>query len=131
MGLAEDTITRLAQRHAAEKELVRDVARRYERAATAAARARESLEVAEAERTAVLAEWAAAPGWNAERVGEYAGVAVKEVAEALRTAATRTRTGGNGVAGHVALATHEVTAPNAGYGRPGATRGGAPEGRGV
>jgi hypothetical protein len=48
----EDTITKLAQRHAAEKEIVRDVALRYEWAPTAAARAKESLEVAEAERVA-------------------------------------------------------------------------------
>ena len=88
MGLAEDTITKLAQRHAAEKELVRDVARRYERAATAAARAKDSLALAEAERVAVLAEWAAAPGWGAERVGEYSGLSVREVTEALRASAT-------------------------------------------
>src|SRR5579863_3464998 len=110
MGLAEDSITRLAQRHAAEKELVRDVARRYERAATAATRAKESLEVAEAERVSVLAEWAAAPGWSAERVSEYTGLTVKELIDALR-AASRTRSDGDGGPGHAVPTTWDVAPP--------------------
>ena len=100
----------MAQRHAAEKELVRDVARRYERAATAAIRAKESLALAEAERISVLAEWAAAPGWSAERVGEYSGLSVREVTEALRAAGTRTRSDGDGVLGHATAVTSDVAA---------------------
>jgi hypothetical protein len=89
MGLAEDTMAKLAQRQAAERAVVRDMTRRYDRSAAAAAKAREALEEAEADRMAVLAAWASAPGWTGDRVAECAGLASREVAEAVRSTAAR------------------------------------------
>jgi hypothetical protein len=62
MGLAEDTMARLGERHAAERLFVRDITRRFDRVAAAAGRARMALEEAERSRAAVLAEWASTPG---------------------------------------------------------------------
>jgi hypothetical protein len=59
MALADDTMARLAERQAAERKLVRDMTRRYDRAVTAAEQARTALAGAEAERVAVLAS-----GWR-------------------------------------------------------------------
>jgi hypothetical protein len=84
MALAEDTMTRLAERQAAERKLVRDMTRRYDRAMTAAEQARTALAGAEAERVAVLGEWLAAPGWTAERIAEVAGVGQRELADAAK-----------------------------------------------
>jgi hypothetical protein len=88
MGLADDTMAKLTERHAAERALVRDVGRRYERAVASAAKAREVFEAAEAERAAVLGEWTAAPGWTAERVAEFVGLTAREVSEAARREST-------------------------------------------
>jgi hypothetical protein len=93
MGLAEDTMVRLAQRQAAERTFVRDMTRRLVRAASAAERAREDLDAAEVDRAAVLAEWASAPGWSAERIAECVDLAPRQVAEWIRAAAGR-RLGG-------------------------------------
>ena len=86
MGLSDETMAKLVEGHAVERTLLRDVTRRYERATTAAAKAREALDAAEAERVAVLAEWAAAPGWDAERIAEAVHLQAREVTEATRAA---------------------------------------------
>jgi len=91
MGLAEETMAKLAQRHAAERSLVQDLTRRYERAGAAAAKARVAFEAADAQRVAVLAEWAASPGWAADRVAECVGLTPRELSDALRSAATGAR----------------------------------------
>lgn len=90
MGLADDTMAKLAERHAAEKTQVRDVTRRYERAAAVSARALAAFDDAESERAAVLAEWVSVPGWGTERVAECVGLALRDVSEALRSAAATT-----------------------------------------
>jgi hypothetical protein len=84
MALADDTMARLAERQAAERKLVRDMTRRYDRAVTAAEQARTALAGAEAERVAVLGEWLAAPGWTAQRIAEVAGVGQRELSDAAR-----------------------------------------------
>ena len=85
MGLAEDTMARLGERHAAERLFVRDITRRFDRVAAAAGRARLALEEAERSRAAVLAEWASAPGWSVGRVAEVAGLSQREVSDAIKT----------------------------------------------
>jgi hypothetical protein len=85
MGLAEDTMARLGERHAAERLFVRDITRRFDRVAAAAGRARMALEEAERSRAAVLAEWASAPGWSLRRVAEVAGLSQREVSDAIKT----------------------------------------------
>ena len=84
MGLAEDTMARLGERHAAERLFVREITRRFDRVAAAAGRARMALEEAERSRAAVLAEWASAPGWSVGRVAEVAGLSQREVSDAIK-----------------------------------------------
>jgi hypothetical protein len=84
MALSDGTMARLTERQAAERRVVRDMTRRYDRAAAAAAAAREALAAAEAERAAVVAEWVAMTGWTAERIAEITGLAAREVAESVR-----------------------------------------------
>jgi hypothetical protein len=86
MALAEDSMSRLAERQAAERKLVRDLTRRYDRAAAAAEQARAALAQAEAERGGVINEWLAAPGWTAERIGEVTGMTQRELGEAAKVA---------------------------------------------
>jgi AraC-like DNA-binding protein len=84
MGLAEDTMARLGERHAAERVFVREITRRFDRVAAAAVRARMALQEADRCRAAVLAEWASAPGWSVGRVAEVAGLSQREVSDAIR-----------------------------------------------
>ena len=84
MGLAEDTMARLGERHAAERLFVRDITRRFDRVAVAAGRARMALEEAVRSRAAVLAEWASAPGWSVGRVADVAGLSQREVSDAIK-----------------------------------------------
>ena len=86
MGVAEHTLSRLAEGQAAERRFVSEVTRRYDRAVIAAGKAREALKAAERERIAVLSQWARAPGWSAERIADCAGLPAREVSEALRAA---------------------------------------------
>ncbi len=88
MGVAEHTMSRLAEGQAAERRFVSEVTRRYDRAVVAAGKAREALEAAERDRIAVLSEWAGAPGWSAERIADCAGLPAREVSEAVRAAAS-------------------------------------------
>jgi hypothetical protein len=89
MALSDSTMARLAERQAAERRVVRDMSRRYDRAAAAAAAARESLASAEAERAAVVADWVAIAGWTPERISEITGLNVREVADAGRLRGAR------------------------------------------
>jgi hypothetical protein len=84
MGLAEDTVARLGERHAAERLFVRDITRRFYRVAAAAGRPRMALEEAERSRAAVLAEWASTPGWSLRRVADVAGLSGREVSDAIK-----------------------------------------------
>ncbi|MDQ6617411.1 MAG: hypothetical protein M3083_22355 [Actinomycetota bacterium] len=88
MGVAEQTLSKLAETQAAERRFVTDVTRRYDRATTAAAKAKEALDAAERARIAVLSEWTGAPGWSAERVAGCAGLTPREVTDALRSCPT-------------------------------------------
>lgn len=96
MALAEDSMSRLTERQAAERRLVRDLTRRYDRATAAAVQARAGLARAEAERAAVLSEWLAAPGWTADRVAEVAGLSQRELSDAVKVASGASPTGRTG-----------------------------------
>jgi hypothetical protein len=84
MALSDATMARLNERQVAERRVVRDLTRRYDRATAAAELARESLASAEAERSAVVADWAAISGWTPERIAEITGLTVREVADSVR-----------------------------------------------
>jgi hypothetical protein len=84
MALADGTLARLAERQVAERRVVRDMTRRYDRAAAAAAAACDALAAAEAQRAKVVAEWVAMAGWTAERIAEITGLTAREVAESVR-----------------------------------------------
>jgi hypothetical protein len=60
--------------------------RRYETAVLAVSRARAVIDAAESERLAVLAEWAASPGWNVASVAEHTGLGERAVTDAVRAA---------------------------------------------
>src|ERR1039457_4410881 len=88
VGLAEDRLANLAERHAAERAMVRDALRRYDWAAVAAAKSPAVLNEADARRAVVLVEWVAMPGWSVEPVAQCSGLRAREVSDSIRSRAS-------------------------------------------
>jgi len=83
-------LERLRERHDAEMAVLQDFLTRYDAAAAAIAQADDARRSAVEARSRVLASWLEQPGWTAERIAEFAGLAKSEVLDARRAAPAET-----------------------------------------